>query len=672
MKSPFKIAPLLFCTLIFGVLLINQFAPASSARNSSVVIVANAGPDLTVYAGEPVRLDGTNSVGYSRESLADGTWSTRWTTGDGYDVENLVKAPHVYMQPGVYTAQLTIRDTSGVFTDTATVRVLPINSSVSQTLVDTGNPETNKVNLQAALNTAALNPASNEIVVPAGFVANDPIILPARDRSLGTYVTVRTSDLSSLPPMRRVTVADRSKLFKIDARPAGVTGYNQAIVIGLNSNYFRFVGMEITRSGELGSYKTDLIAVDLDNATTVEARPSHLIFDRVLLDARETFTTRAFAPNSEFTSLLNSSILSVRTNGTETKAIGQWTGNGPLAVVNNRLEAAAINFLVGGAPVTFPSEILDGLVFRGNHSWKDPRWIGPNGESIGSNIKNLWELKCGHNIIAEGNIFENNYADGQSGEAILIKSAAQDDSSNPYAEVSGVDFRNNKILNTRAGFSIVGVQSWVAPHPPYANHIRFVNNFWQMRSGRGNMLLSPEYFELNHNTFISGAAGNEVSLYQFLYVEQTLPAGQSGDRKVPGLKIVNNLSPGTYYGGIFSSYGQGTAALNYGFSSWDVRSNAFSLSPVFAYPTGNFFPSDYEGIFANYIAGDFSLPNTSAYRTAATDGRAVGADMAVIALRTNGAMTGTWSIGTDGSPFPAPAPVDRKRRVCPQLLPGCA
>lgn len=665
MKSPLKIASILSCTLISGVLFTNQFAPQISAFNYTPPLVANAGPDVTVYAGEPLRMDGTNSIGYSRESLADGTWSTRWTTGDGYDVENIVKAPHVYMQPGTYTAQLTIRDTSGgSSSDTATVRVLAITSSVSQTLVDTGNPETNKLNLQAALDQAAVNPLSNEIVVPAGFIANDPIILPARDRSVGTYVTVRVADLSGLPANRRVTDGDRAKLFKIDARPAGVTGYNQALLIGLNSNYFRFVGMEITRSGDLGSYKNDLIAVDLDNASTVEARPSHLIFDRVLLDARETYTVRAFAPNSEFTSLLNSSILNVRTNGTETKAIGQWSGNGPLAVVNNRLEAAAINTLIGGASVSFPSEILDGFVFRGNYSWKDPSWIGPNGESIGSNIKNLWELKCGRNIISAGNIFENNYPDGQSGEAILIKSAADYDFSNPYAEVSGVDFRDNKILNTRAGFSVVGVQSWIAPHPAYANHVRFTNNFWHVRGGRGNLLLSPEYFELNHNTFISGTAGNEVSLGQFLYVEQTLPAGESGDRKAAGLKVLNNLSPGTFYGGIFSSFGQGTAALNYGFSSWDVRSNAFSGSLAYAYPAGNFFPGDYVGVFANYAAGDYSLPFTSVYRTAATDGRALGADMTVIATRTTGAVAGTWGVSV-------PVPIERKKKNCPPLQQNC-
>ncbi|HKP68476.1 MAG TPA: PKD domain-containing protein, partial [Pyrinomonadaceae bacterium] len=370
MSRTLTVVSVLCCTIISALIVTNQLAPKSAAQKSSLLsLVANAGPDVTVYAGEPLRLDGSNSLGYSRESLADGTWSTRWTTGDGYDVENLVKAPHVYMQPGTYTAQLTVRDSLGsISTDTAIVNVLPITSSTSQTLVDTGNPETNKTNLQSALNQAALNPAANEIIVPAGFVANDPIILPARERAFGTYVTVRVADLSALPANQRVSGGDRAKLFKIDARPAYVTGYNQALLIGLNSNYFRFVGMEITRSGALEDYKNDIIAVDMDNAATVETRPSHLIFDRVLLDARETTTVRAFAPNSEFTSLLNSSILKVRTNWTETKAIGQWSGNGPLAVVNNRLEAASINFLVGGADVTFSSEVLDGLVFRGNHS----------------------------------------------------------------------------------------------------------------------------------------------------------------------------------------------------------------------------------------------------------------------------------------------------------------
>src|SRR5688572_12891710 len=104
MKFPLNIPVMLICALIAGVLFAGLLAPASEATFVLPTLSAssaNAGPDVTVYAGEPVRLDGTASTGYSRESLSDGTWSMRWTTGDGYDVENILKAPHVYMQPGV-------------------------------------------------------------------------------------------------------------------------------------------------------------------------------------------------------------------------------------------------------------------------------------------------------------------------------------------------------------------------------------------------------------------------------------------------------------------------------------------------------------------------------------------------------------------------------------------
>src|SRR5205085_5929606 len=99
-------------------------------------------------------------------------------------------------------------------------------------------------------------------------------------------------------------------------------------------------------------------------------------------------------------SLLNSSILDIKAMGYESKAIGQWRGNGPLAVVNNRLEAAAINSLVGGAQVNSPDEILNGFEFRSNYVWKSPDWVIADGVGKGFGVKNLFELKCGFNIAA--------------------------------------------------------------------------------------------------------------------------------------------------------------------------------------------------------------------------------------------------------------------------------
>ena len=96
-------------TLILTALFVMAFALSAFAAP-----MANAGPDMTVFVGEAVRLDGSASTGYANGSQPDGTWSTLWQTGDGYDAENIIKCPHVYTTPGTYTATLTVKDVNGV------------------------------------------------------------------------------------------------------------------------------------------------------------------------------------------------------------------------------------------------------------------------------------------------------------------------------------------------------------------------------------------------------------------------------------------------------------------------------------------------------------------------------------------------------------------------------
>ncbi|HEY8559026.1 MAG TPA: PKD domain-containing protein [Pyrinomonadaceae bacterium] len=616
------------------------------AISASAAPVANAGSDMTVFAGEALRLDGSASQEYITESQYNGTWSVRWSTGDGYDSENIIKTPHVYMTPGVYTASLSVKNASGeISTDTVRVNVLPVGSASSQILADSGNPETNRLNLQAAIDAAALNPAESEIVVPAGFEANDPIIVPARRKSFGAYVTVRVADLSNLPALKRVGREDRAKLFRLHARAAAVSGYNAALIVTPDANYFRFIGLNIYRTG---AYKNDIISIDTDAA---ERKASHIIFDRLILDGNGSDTVRGFRPNGENISLLNSSIYDIKIPNVESKAIGQWSGNGPIAIVNNRLEAASINFLVGGTTQNYDTEILDGLVFRGNHSWKSREWVGPNGESLGYAVKNQWELKHGKNTICVGNIFENNYTDAQTGDAILIKSAAQDTESNRRAEVANLDFRNNKVLNTRGGFNVTGIQSWIAPHPPIANHIRFYNNLFEERDGRGNLILTPDYFELNHNTFIARGAK-----MQGFYIERSGVQGQA-DYQGRGFKMLNNLVYNSLYGSVLANTGAGTAALDYGYVNHDVRANVFAgANAPGAYPSGNFFPTLYESLFTDYANGIFTLPGGSPYERAATDGANIGANMTALNAAVSPAVTGLWTTSSGGGTTSTPTP----------------
>lgn len=604
---------------------------------------ANAGNSMTVMVGEAIRLDGSASSGYAAESQKDGSWSTLWQTGDGYDAENVIKCPHVYTTAGVYTATLTVKDSnsaSSTASTQVTVRDVPTAASGNVwNLTDTGNAADNTTNLQAAINAAAARSETSEIRVPSGFVFNDPMILPPHSAS--NYITIRVADLSSLPEGVRVTANDKSKLFRMNMRGAGASGYNNGVEMSYGAQYYRVIGLEIRKM--VSETNTDMIGSIFSSGTVNQ---NHFIFDRCLLDGNDFETRKGVVMNAQTMSFIDSSVLNIKARGVETKAIASWNGSGPLAVVNCRLEAASINSLIGGAPVPSGDAVLDGYEFRGNYVWKDPAWNG-----VGYNIKNLWELKHGYNTVSVGNIFENNYDDGQSGEAILIKS--QTDEGCAYCEVRRVDFRNNKILNTRAGFNVINMQAFNTPYPAYANHIRFVNNFWQQTQGRGNLSVGADYFELNHNTFTTtDDQTNPVSSFI------TFAAGSSGvpdSYRAPGFKVLNNLVYDAFYynNSLTSDTANGTDTLNgYLAGDWDFRKNVIGNVKESSHPADNFYPSSVKPEYANYAGGDFNLKSDSLYKGAATDGKDIGADMNELNSSTASAVSGVWNIG---SVTPAPA-----------------
>ncbi|WP_147108755.1 PKD domain-containing protein [Tateyamaria sp. syn59] len=89
--------------------------------------IAHAGDDLTVYANQPVRFDG------SRSTDRDGAVNAfTWTMGDGGTASG-ERPEYVFRTPGSYTVTLTIQgdaigDCSPLDTDTARVTVLPAPS----------------------------------------------------------------------------------------------------------------------------------------------------------------------------------------------------------------------------------------------------------------------------------------------------------------------------------------------------------------------------------------------------------------------------------------------------------------------------------------------------------------------------------------------------------------
>jgi PKD repeat protein len=635
-----KYEPKMFLALVITVFAISALF-VGNFKTSAAVASANAGTDLTVFVGEAMVLNGNGSTDYIQTSQADGTFSIRWQTGDGFDCENLIKCPHVYQTAGTYTATLTVKNAAGqTSTDTATVTALAIPQAAAaniQTLIDTGNPDTNRDNLQKAVNRGAANAAAGEIRVPAGFVFNDPLILPKRTAT--NYLTIRVSNLAPLAERVRVTAADKAKLFRMNARGAPQSGYNNALEMSLGASYYRIIGLEIRKSAS--ETNTDLVGQLFTTGTGKQTSQHHFIMDRCLIDGNGFETRKGVVMNGEKMSLLNSSVLDIKAKGTETKAFANWTGAGPVAAINNRLDAAAINVLIGGSTPRGFFDILDGFAFRGNYVWKNPAWQG-----AGLVVKNLFELKQGYNTVSAGNVFENNYEDGQSGEAILIKSMT--DEGNAFTEVGWLDFRNNKVLNTRAGFNVVNMQAFNLPHPPYAHHIRFFNNFWEEREGRGNMSQGANYFEVNHNTFV--AKGGKGTWIYYLYGSSGVPEGY----KPPGYKLLNNIAFESSYGLFGDSGAPGNYSLNmYLPADRDIRRN---LIPGVGgnYPTDNFYPAAVNTEFVNYTGGDFSLKAASIYKGKGTDGKDLGVDWVILNQAVHIARSGVW-LG-ESKPTPAPTP----------------
>src|SRR5262249_45975143 len=70
-------------------------------------------------------------------------------------------------------------------------------------------------------------------------------------------------------------------------------------------------------------------------------------------------------------------------------------------------------------------------------------------------VKNLFELKNAQRVLVDGNVFENNWVDGQAGIAVQLTPRNQDGSA-PWATVQDVTFTNNIVRHSAAGFNILG------------------------------------------------------------------------------------------------------------------------------------------------------------------------------------------------------------------------
>jgi hypothetical protein len=460
--------------------------------------------------------------------------------------------------------------------------------------------------LQAALSQAQLG---DTIVLQAGARFTGPFKLPNKTSGSG-WIYVQSSNYTKLPaPRTRVSAADAVNM------PAILSpSRDNAIVTESGSHHFRFVGIEFKTAPN--TYTANVVQLDNNDKSTATLT-HHITFDRCYFFADTSIgARRGLLGNAAYLAVVDSFFDGFREKGADSQAILAFNTSGPLKIVNNYLSGAGENVMFGGGDSASASLVPSDIEIRGNHFFKPLSWLGSQWV-----VKNLLEFKSAQRVLVTGNVFENNWAAAQGGFALLITPRNQDGTA-PWSITQDISISNNRFTNIGSGLSIVGTDDLKSSRQ--TSRVLVSNNLINVTGlngahGWGFMILEgPSNVVIDHNTILATNA--------FMEAENA-----EGMPKTSPFEFTNNIAVSTTYGFLGSGTGQGLGALNAFFSGWTFANNALLVGPESAYPPGNFFPAAIADIgFTNLSTGNYLLLATSPYHAAGTDGRDLGADLALM------------------------------------------
>lgn len=478
-------------------------------------------------------------------------------------------------------------------------------------------------NLQNVLNQAK---RGDEIVIDPNVTFTGNFVLPAKPGTAANgWILVRSANMGGLPP-----AGGRATPRFASAMPKLVTpNVSPALATASGASGWYVAGIEITLNSP--SYYVHYGVVNIGNGSsaqkTLASVPTQIVLDRVYIHGTPTVSLqRCVALNSSYTAIVNSTLSQCAAKGFDSQAIGGWNGPGPYRIENNYLEGAGENIMFGGADPFIPNLIPSDITIRGNHFFKPTSWLGR------FTVKNLLETKNARRLLIENNIFENCWIDGQTGFAIVFKSANQGGAA-PWSVTTDVTFRYNIVRNSAAAFSIAANPSVYSAVP--ASRIKLENNliygvgsFLGGLNGRMVQLMQRlSDVQVVNNTLVHNAITG-----QFILIADRGPAQR--------LIIRDNVSTwGGPWGAVMGLAPQGTAALAaYAPSSYTFDRNVIGGLPLpllVGYPNTSFYASSLVNIgFMNPSVNDYRLGLSSPYLGKSTTNGNPGADVVGVTSRT--------------------------------------
>ena len=473
----------------------------------------------------------------------------------------------------------------------------------------------------------------------------------------GTRITPCYAGVSSLPGRPSYSCSNPRKLMAtIQLNQAGMI--NGPIQFVAGANHYRFIGLEITRAVGVGG-TVNLIAMQ----DTTLGSADHIIVDRCWVHGTAQDETRRGIAlgsmsqvgivDSYFTDFHCTALVGTCV---DSNAIGGGSGDYPQTVwsiVNNFLEAAGENILLGGAGATItPSD----LEIRHNHFFKPLIWLKGTRGFVGGKagnpfvVKNHFEAKNGQRILLEGNIFENSWGGfSQNGHSIVLTPRNNYDGAEKVnncgtCRVADVTIRYSTISHVGATFNLSnpltnGVGASLSGR--YSIHDITIDDVeaTALNGGGGLFLIMSNWpdtaltdIQISHITAFPDpdgrilALGNPVGGPQmtgFVFTDNVVT--------VPSLPI---------FGAAFGDQNCDTVSspiqgLKGCFPGYVFTGNLLIASPAkysSEWPAGNTFPASVTSMgFVNYnnaIGGNYALSASSPYK--AKQGSDPGADVSAI------------------------------------------
>lgn len=468
--------------------------------------------------------------------------------------------------------------------------------------------------LQAAINRAL---PGDVITLKSGAVFKGNFTLPPKRGNGWVVIRSSASDTELPPPGTRVSPKHAALMPKILT-----PNTSPAIATAPGAHHYRLIGVEIgIQPGVKTNYGIVALGDGSDAQNSLAIVPTDLIVDRCYIHGNDKGdVSRGVALNSARTAVIDSHISECHAVGLDTQAICGWNGPGPFKIVNNYLEGAAENFMLGGADPKVPRLIPSDIEFRRNHLFKPLRWKADHADYAGVHwsIKNLFELKNAQRVLIEGNVFENNWADAQDGFALVWKSTNQDGAA-PWCVTRDVTFVNNLIRHSGAGINLLGRDTNQPGDTTQRILIR--NNLWEDIDGGKWGKTHGRFFQISdtpdvvvdHNTVMQ--TGTLITAY--------------GPPNT-GFVYTNNLSYHGEYGvkGDGAATGKGTIAQY--FPGIMFARNVLVGGAIGDYPAGNLFPRTFAEVGVIDRSGEFRLTLLKPYLASATDGKDIGCDLSAL------------------------------------------